>query len=285
MYTSFLTSKDGTKIGYRQIGQGPGLIIVHGTMESSLSHIELAESLADRFTVFLPDRRGRGLSGPYMKNHSIQRDVEDLGAVLTHTGSHYVVGISSGALICLEAALYLPSICKAALFDPPLIINGSVSGDFMARYDKEISEGDLESALVTAMLGGQMGPSIFNFVPRWLLKMLTRMMMASEEKNTQKDEVTMRMLAPTIHYDFNLSFELEDKYERFGDINAEVILMGASKSPQYFKIALDALAKILPHAKRIEFAGLNHGATGNTNRGGKPQIVAQELTKFFKTGI
>ena len=281
MYTHFISSKDGTLIGYRQIGHGPGLVIVHGTMESSLSHIELAESLAESFTVFLPDRRGRGLSGPYRKDHSIQREVEDLEAVLTQTGSHYVFGISAGALICLEAALQLPFIHKAALFDPPLIINGSVSGDFMARYDKEVAEGDLTAALVTAMLGGQMGPPIFNFFPRWLLKTFTKAMMAREEKNAKKDDVTMSLLAPTIHYDFNLSFELEDKYESYEAIHAKVMLMGASKSPNYFKIALDALAKILPHAKRIEFTGLHHGATGNTNRGGKPEKVAQELMRFF----
>jgi pimeloyl-ACP methyl ester carboxylesterase len=285
MNTSFVTSKDGTTIGYRQMGQGPGLIIVCGTMESSLSHSQLAEALADRFTVYLPDRRGRGLSGPYGKDHMIQKDVEDLEAVLAKTGAHFVFGISAGALICLQAALHLSSIHKAALFDPPLIINGSVSGDFMARYDKEIADGDLVSALVTAMLGGQMGPPIFNSVPRWLLKMLTKMMMTGDEKNAKKDDVTMRMLAPTIHYDFNLSFELENKHECFKAIDAEILLLGASKSPPYFKTALDTLTKILPHAKRIEFAGLHHGASGNTNRGGKPKQVAHELLNFFKTAI
>jgi pimeloyl-ACP methyl ester carboxylesterase len=283
MNTSFVTSKDGTTIGYRQIGQGPGLIIVCGTMESSLSHIQLAEALSDCFTVYLPDRRGRGLSGPYRKDHMIQKDVEDLEAVLSNTGAHFVFGVSAGALICLQAALHLSSIHKAALFDPPLVINGSVSGDFMARYDKEIADGELVSALVTAMLGGQMGPSIFNSVPRWLLKMLTKMMMTGDEKNAKKDDVTMRMLAPTIHYDFNLSFELEDKHECFRAIDSEILLLGASKSPPYFKIALDTLTKILPHAKRIEFAGLHHGASGNTNRGGKPEQVANELLRFFKT--
>jgi pimeloyl-ACP methyl ester carboxylesterase len=283
MNTSFVTSKDGTTIGYRQIGKGPGLIIVCGTMESSLSHSQLAEALADSFTVYLPDRRGRGLSGPYRKDHMIQNDVEDLEAVLSKTGAHFVFGVSAGALICLQAALNLSSIHKAALFDPPLIINGSVSGEFMARYDKEMADGDLVSALVTAMLGGQMGPPIFNSVPRWLLKMLTKMMMTGDEKNAKKDDVTMRMLAPTIHYDFNLSYELEDKHECFRAIDAEILLLGASKSPPYFKIALDALTKILPDAKRIEFAGLNHGASGNTNRGGKPKQVAHELLRFFKT--
>lgn len=282
MHTNFATSKDGTIIGYRQIGQGRGLIIVHGTMETSISHIQLAEALADSFTIYMPDRRGRGLSGPYREDHMIQKDVEDLEAVLSKTGAHFVFGISAGALICLQAALKLTSIHKIALFDPPLVIGGSVSGDFMARYDKEIADSDLASALVTAMLGGQMGPPIFNFVPRWILKTLTKMMMKREEKYAKKDDVTMRMLASTIHYDFNLSFELEDKHESFKAIDNEVLLLGGSKSPPYFKIGLNALTKILPLAKRIDFDGLGHGASGNTNRGGKPEQVAQELLKFFK---
>jgi pimeloyl-ACP methyl ester carboxylesterase len=285
MNTKFVTSKDGTVIGYRQMGQGPGLVIVHGTMESSLSHSQLAEALADIFTVYLPDRRGRGLSGPYRKDHKIQNDVEDLEAVVTNTDSHYVFGISAGALICLQAALHLPSIRKVAVFDPPLIVNGSVSTEFLARHDKEMAEGDVPSAMVTAMLGGQMGPPIFKSFPRWLLKALTKMMLSADEKNAQKDDVTMRAMASTIHYDFHLSVELENKHESFRAIDAEILLLGASQSPPYFKTALDALTKNLPHARRFAFAGLHHGATGNTNRGGKPDRVAEQLLRFFAWDI
>ncbi len=61
-----VTSKDGTTIGYRQIGHGPGVVLVHGAMESALSHSQLAEALADTFTVCVYDRRGRGRSGPFV---------------------------------------------------------------------------------------------------------------------------------------------------------------------------------------------------------------------------
>ena len=65
--TGSIVSKDGTTIGYRQLGRGPGLIVLHGAMESARSHMQFAEALAPSFTVYLPDRRGRGLSGPYRK--------------------------------------------------------------------------------------------------------------------------------------------------------------------------------------------------------------------------
>src|SRR5438128_2599928 len=95
--TGSVISKDGTVIGYRQLGHGPGLVVLHGAMESSQSHVQLAEELADGFSVYLPDRRGRGLSGPYRDHHSIKQDVEDLNAVLAKTGAHYVAGVSSGS--------------------------------------------------------------------------------------------------------------------------------------------------------------------------------------------
>ena len=275
------TSKDGTIIGYRQIGRGSGLVVLHGIMESSQSHTQLAETLADSFAVYLPDRRGRGNSGSYGNDYNIQKEVEDIDALLTKTGAQYIFGVSMGAVISLQAALTLPAIQKIALFDPPLIINGSVPTDFLARYNQEISQGDIISALVTSMQGSQMGPPIFNSMPRWLLEFLTKMMVTSEDKNAKSGDITMRMLAPTLRYDLQLAIEVDGKQESFKNIQNKVLLLGASNSPAYMKVALDALEKILPQTERIEFVGLNHGASGNTNRGGQPKRVAQELRRFF----
>ena len=58
--THSVTSRDGVNIWYRQIGRGPGVVILHGAMETSASHMQLATALADRYTFFAPDRRGRG---------------------------------------------------------------------------------------------------------------------------------------------------------------------------------------------------------------------------------
>src|SRR5437588_4045796 len=195
--TGFVTSLDGTTIGYRQLGHGPGVVLVHGAMESAQSHMQLAEALAATFTVYVPDRRGRGLSGPYGKDYSIQEDVEDMDALLTKTGAHYVFGVSSGALIWLQAALTLAAIHKAAIFEPPLIINGSSPRAWLTRYDQEIAQGKVAAAMITGMKGAEMGPPMLNLMPRWLLERLTATMMTSEEKKAGRDDVTMRMLAPT----------------------------------------------------------------------------------------
>jgi len=279
--TGSVTSKDGTTIGYRQLGHGPGVVLLHGMMSSGQNHIQLAEALADAFTVYVPDRRGRGLSGPYSEDYSIQKDVEDMDALLTKTGAHYVFGVSAGAIICLQAALTLPAIHKAAIFEPPLPINGSASTAFLTRFDKEMAQGKVAAALITAMKGSQLGPPIFNAMPRWLAERLTTMAIKSEDKKAKGDDVTMRMLAPTLHYDFQLVIETKGALESFKAIRAEVLLLGGSKSPAYFKVALDALEKVLPRVKRVEFPGLDHAASWNTDRGGQPEPVAQELRQFF----
>ena len=54
-----VTSRDGTQIGYRQIGSGPGVVLVQGAMGTARNYDELARLLAKDFTVYVPDRRGQ----------------------------------------------------------------------------------------------------------------------------------------------------------------------------------------------------------------------------------
>ena len=65
MESSTVVSADGTEISFRRIGAGPPLLVLHGAMQSALSQRALATALAGRFPVVLPDRRGRGASGPF----------------------------------------------------------------------------------------------------------------------------------------------------------------------------------------------------------------------------
>ena len=97
------TSRDGTTIAFTKTGFGPPLIIVDGAFcyRENGPGTELATVLAQQFTVFTYDRRGRGESGdtaPY----AVEREIDDLRAVAREAGeAPYVVGISSGgALSC-----------------------------------------------------------------------------------------------------------------------------------------------------------------------------------------
>jgi pimeloyl-ACP methyl ester carboxylesterase len=279
-----VTSKDGTVIKYLQLGHGPGVVLLHGSMESAKSHIQLAEGLADAFTVYLPERRGHSLKDVQGKAYNMQKEVEDLDALLTQTDTHNVFGVSAGGLIALAAALTVPAIHKVAVYEPALIVNHSLSTDLLPRYDQEIAEGKIAAALITGMKAGQMGPPIFNVLPRWLMEYFTTSGIKSEDKTAKPGDVTMRMLAPTLHYDFALVTEMAETINNLKAVRPEVLLLGGSKSPAWLKTALDALEKVVPHMKRVEFPGLDHSGSSdpnNMNRTGRPDIVAQELHRFF----
>jgi pimeloyl-ACP methyl ester carboxylesterase len=284
--TSAVTSKDGTTIGYRQFGHGPGIVVLHGSMSSTHTHLELAGLLADAFTLYVPDRRGRGLSGPAGANYGLHSEVEDVDALLGATGANYVFGVSSGALITLQSALTLPAIQKIAMYEPPFFVSDPTTPTAaLTRLDRELAQGKIADALITGMKAAQMGPAFFHSLPNWLLTPMVNMAMNGEAKQGSGDYVSMRVLAPTLRSDFQVVVEMSGKLEQFRALQTPVLLLGGSKSPAYLKAALDALEKTLPNAKRIEFPGLDHGSSGNydkqRNPGGQPATVAQALRQFF----
>src|SRR5579859_5481822 len=120
--TGSVISTDGTRIGYRQVGRGPGLVLIQGSFGTQYNFAELARQLANSFTVYLPDRRGRGMSPlPYDGTYTLQRDLDDLEALLAATETERVFGLSSGAIIALWAAASSGRIAKLAAFEPPLL--------------------------------------------------------------------------------------------------------------------------------------------------------------------
>ena len=283
--TGTVASQDGAIIGYRQYGQGPGLMLVQGAMGSAQNFSYLAEILSDAFTVYVPDRRGRGLSPlPYREDHTIQRDVEDLEALLVQTDTHRVFGLSSGAAIALAAAIGSKTIQKLAVYEPPLFANHPLPTAQLARFDKAFAQGNLAAALSAAGKAVKLVP-ILNYMPNWLLTFLTNRIMVSEEKQPKGDNLTMRELALSLPYDMRDVSEVHGALERWSAIQAEVLLLGGTKSPAYLRADLDALEKVLPRAKRVEFSGLGHAAAWNydkqRNPDGKPELVAQDLRRFF----
>lgn len=271
MIRETVTSKDGTTVGCRRIGRGPALILLHGAMETGLSHSELAEALACDFTCVLPDRRGRGISGPCGTPHSVRADVEDLQAVLAATGAERVLGVSSGAIITLLAALETPAVSKAAIFEPPFLADTA----WLPRFERELAAGKVAAALVTGMLGTRMGPPALDRVPRPILRV-----MAAAGMN-RGGELSFRSLAPTLSVDTQIVLETRDGIDRLGRLGAEVLLLGGEMSAPYLKAGLDRLEEVLPRARRIEWPGVGHGATGNARSGGKPELVARDLRRFF----
>jgi pimeloyl-ACP methyl ester carboxylesterase len=288
LYTkSTVTSKDGTVIGYRQMGSGPGLILMHGDIGSSQHFMGLANELSDLFTIYIPDRRGRGLSGPFGDNYGLQKEVEDMDSLLKKTGAHFLFGASSGALIILQSSLTLGSINKIALYEPLVYVNKYEMDKFNEinqSVDQEIDEGKLTSAMVTGLEvitkvnPEEKPPSPIYYLPRFIWKLIFRMILRSDSKYVKGDDVLLKDLLPTRHYDNILVNETEGKLDNYKEISAETLLIGGSKSSLFLKHSLDALKGILPNVNRVELKDLDHDSPQNTR---DPEVIAQELILFF----
>jgi pimeloyl-ACP methyl ester carboxylesterase len=272
-------SSDGTVIGYRQLGRGPGLILVHGGMKSSQHFMKLAEILSDAFTIYVPDRRGRGLSGPHGDDFSIVREVEDIQALVARTGARDVFGLSTGALATLRTALATPSLRRIALYEPPLSVNGSVPLSWVPRYEREIAADRRAAAVVTALKGIGTEP-FMTTIPRFLLTplLVVGMRLMGEP---QGDDVSIRALAPTQRYDMIAVREMADTLADYRSLQTRVLLLGGTRSPAWLGPALDNLAATLPHSRRVTLEGLGHDSPEDD---GKPERVASELRRFFGEG-
>ncbi len=112
-------SKDGTVIAFDQSGEGPALILVGGAFQHRAIDprtAQLAALLAQHFTVFHYDRRGRGDSSD-TQPYAVEREVEDLAALIKEAGGQAAVfGMSSGGVLALEAAKSGLAITKLALY-------------------------------------------------------------------------------------------------------------------------------------------------------------------------
>jgi hypothetical protein len=143
--------------------------------------------------------------------------------------------------------------------------------------------------MITSMYGLELAPPFFKIMPRRLLASLTEMAMKSEDSKAGPDAITMRKLAPTIQHEGVLIAEMAGTVGAFRTVTADVLILGGSKGLPFLKPARDALARTLPRSRRVEFPGLDHGASSDpstTNPGGKPEIVAQvagEVRTFFAT--
>lgn len=269
-------------IAYRQFGSGPGLVILHGMMETSADHIDLAQRLATRFTVYLPDRRGFGDNRTQDFAADLDAEARDLEQLLEATGARAVMGISVGALISMRAMLNPTLLQAAVIFEPPLSIDGSAPLAWIADAKEHLARGDRIGAMVSAMVGARMGPPAFEKMPFWLLKLITRMFVRIGGANSPAPYVE---LAPTLAHDADLVLEAAGAAPDYADCTAPVLLLGADGSPDYFRAALDHLDGVLPTVTRVILKGRDHQVTGNRNRGGDPDAVAAEVAPFLQCAL
>ena len=246
-------------------GGGPKVVLLHGGMQTSANFGKLAVALRDRFEVYVPDRRGRGASGDYAPGHGLATEIDDLDTLLRETGARNVFGLSSGATIALSAALELPAIERLALYEPPLKFGGIDPVAWLPRFEKELAAGRKAAAFATVRNGTGGRP-----VPRAMLVPLARLGLRAHPP--------LADLITTMRYDGRSVAQAAGPLSRYAAVTAETLLLGGERSAAYLKATLTGLEPVIPHVRRVTLPGVGHLAADNS---GKPQLVADQLRRFF----
>jgi len=267
-----IASKDGTSIGYRQSGNGPGLIICHGGGRISQNYEKLARALSHKFTVYIPDRRGRGLSGPAGADYDIHKASEDLIAVISATRADFVFGHSAGGLIALETMLALP-VKKLAVYEPPVSVNGSFPFDWLPDFEKALERGQRKKAMAISLKGLQVEG--IHKIPLWAVVVLINILSRIEGKKTKGTR--MLDLIPTLTADIEMAMKLDSRFEKYAGMNIPVSLMTGSNSPPYFHQGMNALAGVLKQSYTKIFAGFDHYSPEE-----KVTEIAEYLVLFYE---
>jgi pimeloyl-ACP methyl ester carboxylesterase len=267
-----IKSEDGTAIGYEAIGEGPGIVVVPGMFRAGRHYRGLAAALANGFTVYTMDRRGRGASGPQGTDYDIDKECADLISVMEHTGATMVFGHDFGGLIALETILrrFDAQITKLAMYEPAISIGGTVATGWLPTFDKALADGRISDA-VTSMLGGLDLAGPMRHVPLRLRRMLARFALRGEPM------ADAAALLPTVHAEVDVVHALNSSGARYTKIETETLLLTGGRSPRYLSGAVDTLHAAIHGAQRTVFDKLAHNAPDME----APELVAEHLRGFF----
>ncbi len=278
-----VASKDGTTIAFDQYGQGPAVILVTGALGVRSPHPisrQLPELLSQQFTVIDYDRRGRGDSGdtpPY----AVQREVEDIDALIDAAGgSAFLYGLSSGAVLALEAASKLTDkVKKLALYEPPFIIDDSrppVPKDYVEQLNAAIAAGRPGDAVEIFMTKALLIPRDF------VAQMRNAPMSQSfgDDAGMKPPEwADMEKVAHTLAYDGmvmgdTMSGKSLPAKKWFANVAATLVITGGN-SEAFFHDGAKALVNDLPHAQHRILKGQDHAVS--------PAALAPVLIEFFQS--
>lgn len=168
----YVASADGTHIAYRVSGSGEPILFVHGASTSGADWVFVHRLLRDRFTVAMMDRRGRGDSGDGSE-YAIEREAEDVLAVLDMVGAEMLVGHSYGALCSILAAQGTTSLRRLVLYEPPIAVREDrvvgldelVANDKAAAVEAFLRSAGIRSDQLDAIRSSPAWPVLLDAVP------------------------------------------------------------------------------------------------------------------------
>jgi pimeloyl-ACP methyl ester carboxylesterase len=229
--------------------------------------VPLAERLADHFTVYTYDRRGRGESTDAAQENgvpfAIEREIEDLEALIDRAGgSAGVFGISSGAALVLEAALTLgDKVKKIALYEAPYN-----SDDTAMRAWREYGR-RLDALLAENRPGDAVG----------LFMMLVGASDTDVENMRQSPMWPVwESVAPTLAYDrVALGDDAAVPVARAAGLSIPALVLNGGASFPFMHGTAAALAKAMPHGQHQTLQGQTHDV--------EPEALAPVLAGFFNS--
>lgn len=251
-------SNDGTQIAYDRLGGGEPIVLVSGASTSRAVHSELAESLATDFTVLNYDRRGRGDSGDTLP-YSVEREIEDLGAVITSAGqSAAVFGNSSGAVLALRATAAGLPISRLALWEPPLFVDPNAP----RRQQEYVSR------LTGLLAAGRRGDAMALFMST---VGLPQEVIAGMRRSPGWS--AMEAVAPTLAYDAAVMGDSTVPSALISSVKVPTLVLTGGDTGAWAESAARALTATMPFAEQRVLEHQTHAVAWD--------VLATELRRYF----
>lgn len=259
-----VTSRDGTTIAFDRLGQGPALILVDGALQHR-GFEQAAALLAQHFTVFHYDRRGRGDSTDTLP-YAVAREIEDIEALVEQAGgSAFVFGHSSGACLAMEAAIALPGKIRGlAMYEAPYN-DDPVAQQTWKEYTQRLGE---------LLAAGRRGDAVALFM----------MLVGASADQTEAMRHApfwphLEAVAPTLAYDHTalLGEDAAIPVERAAQVAVPSLVMNGGASFPFMHTTAVALANAIPHAQQRTLAGQTHEVAA--------EALAAVLVEFFSSNL
>lgn len=257
------TSRDGTAVGCVVDGNGPPLLMIHGTGDTQLGWRRLRPLLAPHFTLYLMDRRGRGVSGD-LDAYALEREWEDVAAMIDSIPAPVnVFGHSFGAMCALEAALSAGNVRRLCVYEPSVNRN---SGN--ARREFAIDE---MSRLIA--LGDRDG-----LVAIHLRNIINASDETIEKQRAQKDAWAARLaMAHTMPRELQALRNYRFDARRFSTIDVPLCVLLGEKSVGHGPDTARSLVEAVRGSQLIRLEGQGHFAMLTA-----PDVLAGKLIDFFQ---
>ncbi|MEV6606471.1 alpha/beta fold hydrolase [Kutzneria sp. NPDC051319] len=252
-----VTSKDGTSIAYERTGRGPTLVLVGGAFMTRQSFTPLAAALAPAFDVVAYDRRGRGDSTD-TRPYAVDRELEDLSAVLDAVGGSFVYGMSSGAALALHAAASGLPVQRVSGMEPPYRVPDAppVDESYGPILDSLLAEGRNADA-----------------VAHFMTRAVGQPAEVVDQMKASPMWAGLVAIAPTLAYD-NAVMGDGVVPAALSHITVPALILSSTGSSPWLQAAAAAAASALPQGQHIARDGGFHDLPVD--------VIAAVLTEFFK---